>query len=265
MRQGLSSHPFDYATKPFTFRGLLRCKYCGAVITSYEKQKKIKSSGETHTYHYLRCSGVINKRGCKAEQVNELQAEKQVMESLRKLYIDPCLLNEILQELNKEDATELEALRAAETNFKQRLGQINKIRSVLISRETAGDLDSSFVSLELAKLKEEEQQIRSKLEKQDTGLNRATWTLERLLKLAAQAAKLYAGSDTVQKNALLRCIYSNCLLGKEKLEIIMKKPFQLMLEGCHSAKWSGRRDSNPRPHGPEPCALPSALRPVNNF
>ncbi len=30
-------------------------------------------------------------------------------------------------------------------------------------------------------------------------------------------------------------------------------------------KWSGRRDLNPRPHGPEPCALPSALRPVNNF
>ena len=27
-------------------------------------------------------------------------------------------------------------------------------------------------------------------------------------------------------------------------------------------KFSGRRDSNPRPHGPEPCALPSALRPV---
>ena len=28
-------------------------------------------------------------------------------------------------------------------------------------------------------------------------------------------------------------------------------------------KWSGRLDLNQRPHGPEPCALPSALRPVN--
>ncbi len=27
-------------------------------------------------------------------------------------------------------------------------------------------------------------------------------------------------------------------------------------------KWSGRRDLNPRPHGPEPCARPAALRPV---
>lgn len=28
------------------------------------------------------------------------------------------------------------------------------------------------------------------------------------------------------------------------------------------AKWSGRLDLNQRPHGPEPCALPAALRPV---
>ena len=145
------------------------------------------------------------------------------------------------------------------------MGQINKTRSVLIGREINGDLDSSFVSAELSKLKEEEQNIQTKLAKQDQNCGRVMWTLERLLKLASKAADLYIGSNTLQKNALLRCIYSNCKLSKEKLEIIMKKPFQLMLEGLHNSKWSGRRDSNPRPHGPEPCALPSALRPVNNF
>lgn len=265
IRKGLSSHPFDYATKPFTFRGLLRCKHCGAVVTSYEKHKAIKSTGAVHTYHYLRCSGVINKRGCKADQVNEIQVERQVLDSLRKLTVDPRLLNAILTDLNKENTAEIEALQATETALKQRLGQINKTRSVLIGREINGDLDSSFVSAELSKLKEEEQNIQTKLAKQDQNCGRVMWTLERLLKLASKAADLYIGSNTLQKNALLRCIYSNCKLSKEKLEIIMKKPFQLMLEGLHNSKWSGRRDSNPRPHGPEPCALPSALRPVNNF
>lgn len=262
VRKGLSSHPFDYATKPFIFRGLLHCKHCGAVVTSYEKHKSIKSTGEVHTYHYLRCSGVINKRGCKAEQVNEIQVERQVLDSLRKLAVDPRVLNNILIALNEENAAEIETLQALETSLKQRLGQINKTRSILIGREVNGDLDSSFVRAELGKLKEEEQNIQTKLAKRDQDCGSVMWTLERLLKLASQAADLYAGSNTVQKNALLRCIYSNCLLSKEKLEIIMKKPFQLMLEGLESAKWSGRRDSNPRPHGPEPCALPSALRPV---
>lgn len=239
IRKGLSSHPFDYATKPFTFRGLLRCKHCGAVVISYEKHKTIKSTGDVHTYHYLRCSGVINKRGCKAEQVNEIQAEKQIMESLRKLYIAPCLLSGMLGELNQADTAELEALRAAEVNLKQRLGQINKTRLVLIRRESNGDIGSSFVSAELSKLKEEEQNIQTKLAKQEQDRGKVMWTLERLLKLASQAAKLYASSNALQKNALLRCIYSNCLLSKEKLEIIMKKPFQLMLEGSHTAKWSG--------------------------
>ena len=262
VRKGLSSHPFDYCTKPFVFRGLLRCKYCGAVITSYEKQKKIKSTGDIHTYHYLRCSGVINKRGCKAKQVNEMLAEQEVVASLRKLKIDPRLLSHVINSLNKDDAQETEALHATERNLKQRLGQINRTRSVLISRESSGELDTSFVSAELAKLKTEEAEIKAKLVHQDSRHEMVTWTVQRLLRLASQAADLYAGSNTIQKNALLRCIYSNCLLSEEKLEIIMKKPFQLMLEGLESSKWSGRRDLNPRPHGPEPCALPAALRPV---
>ena len=29
--------------------------------------------------------------------------------------------------------------------------------------------------------------------------------------------------------------------------------------------WSEWRDLNPRPHGPEPCALPTALHPVSFF
>lgn len=44
-----------------------------------------------------------------------------------------------------------------------------------------------------------------------------------------------------------------------------KTPF---LQGSNSLKsylsmlWSGRLDSNQRPHGPKPCALPTVLRPV---
>ena len=37
---------------------------------------------------------------------------------------------------------------------------------------------------------------------------------------------------------------------------------QLDLRFARSSRWSEWRDLNPRPHGPEPCALPTALHPV---
>ena len=266
VRKGLSSHPFDYATKPFIFRGILRCKKCGHVITCYDKNKKIVGTGEVHNYHYLRCSGLINKRGCTEKQVNEKDIENQLIESLEKLHIDQRLLDPILDTLNKESNEEIKANTAIITRLRQRLGEIDKTRSILFDREAAGSVSSDFVNTKLKELKQEETTIRSQLNNQkENNREQVVWTVQKLLKLASQAAELYASSNVKQKNALIRSIYSNCLLGNKKLTLTTRKPFQLILEGLEDIKWSGRRDSNPRPHGPEPCALPTALRPVKRF
>ena len=55
------------------------------------------------------------------------------------------------------------------------------------------------------------------------------------------------------------CDSINIVVNREKLATKKALPLKCL------SKWSGRLDSNQRPHGPEPCALPSALRPVNNF
>ena len=42
--------------------------------------------------------------------------------------------------------------------------------------------------------------------------------------------------------------------------VFIKKRKRAPIKSRLSFPWSRRRDLNPRPHGPEPCALPTALR-----
>ncbi len=263
VRAHYRTQPFEYAAKPFVFRGILRCKHCGAVITSYTKVKKIKGTGEVHKYTYLRCSDKANRRtDCTCPQVNETMVEKQALQFLRLLSIDPRLLQFTLDQMQQLDEAEIKAQKTQIANLRERLGQIDKVRYTFIERESRGDVDSEWVSGKLKDLKKEEERIQVQLQQTTDHVPEVEWTMERLLRIMSNAAKLFESSHTLQKNALLRCFCANSTFDGKNLEIIMKKPFQKCLEGSSCIKWSGRRDSNPRPHGPEPCALPSALRPV---
>ncbi|MDQ5953899.1 MAG: Recombinase, partial [Patescibacteria group bacterium] len=44
-----------------------------------------------------------------------------------------------------------------------------------------------------------------------------------------------------------------------------KKPFDILARTAKNANWLGMRDSNPRMHGPEPCALPLGQSPITVF
>ena len=129
-------------------------------------------------------------------------------------------------------------------NLQRQLGKLNKKRSVLISREADGDLTSEYVSAELAKVKQEEQDISEKLAGLRSDTKQTNWTVERLLKLAAKVDKLFVSSHDAQKNALLNCICANCVWDGKNLDIIMKSPFKLLMEGLQDIKKRPVRDSN---------------------
>ena len=244
VRQRLNKGHFEYSAKPLVFRGIVRCKKCGAILSGYSKTRKMKHTEELHTYHYMRCSGKANQRGCRADQVNQKTLETQMLGTLKKLAVEPKLLDEVLRQLNGASAEEQVALEATRQNLQRQLGKLNKKRSVLIAREADGDLTSEYVSAELAMIKQEELDLNGQLVTLQSDTKQTNWTVERLLKLAAKVDKLFVSSHAAQKNALLNCICANCVWDGEKLDIIMKNPFRLILEGINDIKKRPVRDSN---------------------
>ena len=236
VRKRLNKEHFEYSAKPLVFRGIVRCKHCGAILSGYDKKRTLKGTGETHIYHYMRCSGKANQRGCNAAQVNQNVIEKQMIAALKQLSVEPKLLDEVLRQLNGASVDEQAALEATRQNLQRQLGKLNKKRAVLISREADGDLTSEYVSAELAKIKQEEFNLNEQLVTLQSDTTQANWTVERLLKLAAKVDKLFVSSHAAQKNALLNCICANCVWDGKNLDIIMKNPFQLMQEGFNDIK-----------------------------
>src|SRR5664279_3793714 len=56
-------------------------------------------------------------------------------------------------------------------------------------------------------------------------------------------------------------LFSNCSVDAVSVTPTYRKPFDMIFERARSAKWSGREDSNLRPPGPEPGALPDCATP----
>ncbi len=77
----------------------------------------------------------------------------------------------------------------------------------------------------------------------------------------ATAYSLYVSQDSVEKAKLLRMLFSNCSVDAVSVTPTYRKPFDMIVKRAHLEEWSGRRDSNPRPSGPKPDALPGCATP----
>ena len=109
----------------------------------------------------------------------------------------------------------------------------------------------------------EEQQVKMAME----GLNSAeigdrALDAQRILELANQAfSPLYESQDSTEKDKLLRMLFSNCSVDAVRVTPAYRKPFDRLFKRAQSKEWSGREDSNLRPPGPEPGALPDCATP----
>ena len=108
----------------------------------------------------------------------------------------------------------------------------------------------------------EEQQVRLAID----ALNHAesgdkALDAERRFKLANKTYSLYILQNSPEKAELLRMLFSNCSVDALSATPVYRKTFDMIFKRVEKKEWSGRRDSNPRPSGPKPDALPGCATP----
>ncbi|MCP4051034.1 MAG: hypothetical protein GY730_10050 [bacterium] len=74
VRMGYNKQPYKYAGKPYAFRALIKCAYCGCTITSDTKKGK---------YTYLFCTKY--KGNCDNTRIREEAIIKQIKKVFKKL------------------------------------------------------------------------------------------------------------------------------------------------------------------------------------
>ncbi len=223
----------------FTLSNIVKCK-CGCQMTCYEKTKPNGKS-----YRYVRCSHESTTTPCEVKQRTEDMFLDQIKdEVLSKLFIDPEILNiykpAIRQAIQLEQVTsqqKLTQLQIQKNELEAELkGYIRSVSQGLISK-TDYEMMKEDVNSKIANIEDQIATANISQEQVDR-------LLRKTMKLLSSGLKLFESSQVAEKNRFLKILLANCIYDGEKLQISVKKPFDLFVSKGLCSTWQPHSDLN---------------------
>ncbi|MCB1215554.1 MAG: recombinase family protein [Deltaproteobacteria bacterium] len=212
--------PFKYASKPFLFRGLLHCGYCGCAVSSDMKKGK---------YIYLRCTK--SKGPCKAVMVREEVIIEQVGEVFKQIHIPENLLSAIEGHLKNSAQAKAdyhrEAIQKIQHDYNNTKERQNRLLDLFLDKSITKD-EYDKKALELGQRIQELEDQLTLHNNADEAFNNTVITL---LNLASRAYELFESSKVDQKRQLMNFVLSNLNLKGKNLEFSIRKPFDVFTKG----------------------------------
>jgi len=204
----------------FILEGLVRCGYCGSIMTS----KWAVSKGKR--YFYYECTSVEHsgKEACQVRQISASALEEIIIERIEQISQNDILLHGILWNANRKAEEEIKELEAGKLVLKLRLAELNKRGSKLV-RKFADSEDKAGDKLILREMKKIEEEI-DKLEKEIGGKDFKIGQLQNYV-INAQLvrdtfryfSKVYEKIDEVEKKNLMQLLIKEIEFTREKIRI----------------------------------------------
>ena len=241
VREKLSKKAFKYSAKPFIFKGLIRCAYCGCMISTDRKKDK---------YNYLSCSKY--KGDCGAIRVREEEIVNQIKEILKKLVIPDYVLEEMVGHLKKSNESKKQFQKAQEKAIYSENRKIQSRLDELLNMRLDKSITQDEYDKKAYELKQRQYELNDKLKRVIEADENYSITLISLLDICSRAPELFESSKVEQKRKLINFLLSNLKLRGKTLEFELKKPFDVLinLQNCKNrSDWLGRKDSNLRNDG----------------
>lgn len=226
--------------------GWLKCS-CGCRVIYDPKTKKIKSSGDTKTYHYYHCTN-----GKKAhEKFANIQGDKiweQFGGLMEKINISGEFAKDIAEALNK---TEKKAHRAVElqiAEFNDKLKELDTRRDSLVDMMLAQQIDKELFDQQLQRIRYNRDSLVEQLEAHQKSLTSALMeTAKTVLELATSAKSLWISKSSQERREFLDLILSNPILDGLTVRFELKKPFAVLIkmaEKSENVEWCAGKDLN---------------------
>jgi site-specific DNA recombinase len=252
----------------FTFSGLIRCGHCGCSMV-----------GEIHKgkYIYYRCTG--HKGRCGEPYTRQEVLEQQFADLLAELRFEPHALEWITSALRESHRDEKRFHEQAIARFQAEYTALqNRIDGMYVDK-LDGRISAAFFDRKAAEWRAEQDRIQSALAGHQQANRSYLDSGVRLLELASRASEMFKAQPPEARQELLKFVVSNSTWRGGQLSISYRQPFDLILKCAgetrklarapddnrtiegHFEKWSGSRDSNPGPLGPQPSALPGCATP----
>ena len=221
--------------KRLPFNGIIRCGECGAMITSQEKFKKIKSTGELRSYLYHNCTHRKKNTNCTQKTIRHEELKKQVMEKLDSITIPPEFLEFTLQLLREENEIEEndrnQILKNQQESFNGCLKRIDNLIKLYISPENTNQdlMDEKEFKEQKNILMAEKKRIEGDLREIEMRVDEWVEKSEKTFHFATYAKHSFDKGNFETKTQILRAFGQNFLL-KDGILTIEPEPAYLIIK-----------------------------------
>ncbi len=246
VRTGKFKRTSKHTKEPYIFRGLVRCKHCGCLLSPYTKKDK---------YVYLRHTDLKNCEHC--NNVSEKVLLKEVEKFLSSIHFDDDLKAALAIRLKKQyEATHGNTYYQLEKN-RNELADVEEKQKKLLDLLIAGTVPAEVYRSKNAEYETAKIELQAKIEKlqmPDTSVERA---IDKVLNFSQNSFAIFKSSQIEEKRRILNIVFANFLMDGKNPEISMHKNFKLLSKIGACEDWCPGEDSNfhcLRQHAPEACA-----------
>lgn len=228
VKQNWHKKPFQYAAKPYLFRGLLSCADCGCTIT-FETSKGIV---------YGHCTN--GKKKHQPKEVlwpKEWEIEEQVAKLLKNLSVPEKVLPELVQQLKDDHKNKNEYHTRTMSKLKAEYDKFeNRIQKMYIDK-LDGSITQENYDKKLAEFKKVQQDLLLQMEEHSKADENYYIEASKILELAHRAYEIYKSSELEEKKELLRYLLQNSKLDGKNLVPTLQMPFDAILTANKTGNW----------------------------
>ena len=239
IRKSWNKKPFKYASKPYIFRGLIRCARCGCSMSPETAKGK---------YIFYSCTNAKKDICSKKVYIPERDLLKPVYGVLQAFESMPqTKIDEIVEGLRKsnenKDLYHKEALKSLRQEYDTLQNRLSRLADLLLDQSITKD----FYDEKLKEMKEKQYDINIQIEDHTRADENYYITASTVLNLAKNALRLFESSEVLEKRAMLNFLLQNCVASGKKLEFDLRSPFDHILTFANQPTGLREQGSNLRP------------------
>ena len=209
----------------FAFRGLLKCGSCGRPITAQIQKGK---------YVYYHCTRTGPK--CTEKAIREEKLAQMLGEPLKRLRISEERLEWIIQAL-RESHEEAKRFKAEEVyKLEKEAQELGRKIDQLYEDKLSGLIPVNFWKSKYQEYISRQERINERIEEHRNAGKDYLENGVRILELAQNAYSIYVTQDSWEKRKFLDLVHSNSILKGGKVNMEMKKAFEMIADGVAQEK-----------------------------
>jgi len=219
-----------YRTHQLTYGSeLIRCGHCGSPITG-ERKTKQTLKGE-RDYNYYRCAQ-IRQPGHPRIRMTEAELDEQVLGLFDRMRVgDDEFRAAFSQELRKSTLSEQQSSKQRVQELKQQHAAVLDQQDRLLNLRLLEEINADTYASKATDLRDEAAKLRLQVEAADRERDETADLAVKAFELSQSLQAKWVTSDYAAKRRILEIVCLNWRLDDVSLVPVMRKPFDLMVEG----------------------------------